>query len=108
MLQDAIKNAGPVEPGHDGEPPGDGGGPEPADLLHPPDIQLQVGPPGGQRVQAPLGAPGQVTADIRFGMLAGGALEAGQVGGHGQPQPVSERLRRIGRCSVSWVKVVMP
>jgi hypothetical protein len=29
-------------------------------------------------------------------VLARGALEAGQVGGHGQPQPVSEQLGRIG------------
>ena len=50
----------------------------------------------GQRVQAALGAPGQVAAQVRFGVLTGGALEAGQVGGHCQPQPVGERLRRIG------------
>jgi hypothetical protein len=36
----------------------------------------------GQRVQAALGAPGQVTAEIGFGVLTGGALEAGQVRGH--------------------------
>jgi hypothetical protein len=74
MLQEPIQNAGPVEPGYDGEPPGDGGGLEPADLLHPPDVQLQVRPLGGQRVQAALGAPGQVAAQVGFGVLAGGAL----------------------------------
>jgi hypothetical protein len=78
MLQGAVDDAGPVEPGHDGEPPGDGGG-------------LR-----GQRVQAVLGAPGQVAAQVGFGVLAGGTLEAGQVGSHCQPQPVSERFRRIG------------
>ncbi len=97
MLQDAIEDAGPVEPGRDGEPPGHGGGPEPADFLHPPDVQLEVRPLRGQRVQAVLGAPGQVAAQVGFGVLAGGALEAGQVGGYCQPQPVGERLRRIGR-----------
>src|SRR5262249_20339088 len=56
----AVQDAGPVEPGRDGEPPGHGGGLEPADLLHPPDVQLQVRPPRGQRVQAALGAPGQI------------------------------------------------
>ena len=96
MLQYAVKDAGPIEPGRDGEPPGHGGGLEPADLLHPPDVQLQVRPPRGQRVQAPPGAPGQVAAQVRFGVLAGGPREAGQVGGHCQPQPVGERLRRIG------------
>ncbi len=49
---------------------------EPADLLHPPDVQLQVRPPGGRRIQAALGAPGQVAAQIGFGVLAGGAREA--------------------------------
>ena len=96
MLQDAVDDAGPVEPGRDGEPPGDGGGLEPADLLHPPDVQLQVRPPGGQRVQAPLCAPGEEAAQVGFGVLAGGALEAGQVGSHGQPQLISDGHRTIG------------
>src|SRR5215468_9816337 len=42
VLQDAVDDTGPVEPGRDGEPPGHRGGLEPADLLHPPDVQLQV------------------------------------------------------------------
>ena len=76
VLEDAVQDAGPVEPGRDGEPAGDGGGLEPADLLHPPDVELQVRPAGGERVQAAFGAPGQVAAQVRFGVLAGGALEA--------------------------------
>ena len=44
----------------------------------------------------PRPAPGKVAAQVRFGVLAGGALEAGQVGRHGQPQLVSERPGRIG------------
>ena len=96
MLQGAVDDAGPVEPGHHGEPPGDGGGLESANLLHPPDVELEVRPLRDQRVQAALGAPGQVAAQIGFGVLARGALKAGQVGSHCQPQPVSERLRRIG------------
>jgi hypothetical protein len=48
-------------------------------------------PPRGQRVQAALGAPGQVAAQVRFGVLTGGALEAGQVGSRCQSQPVGER-----------------
>jgi hypothetical protein len=97
MLEHAVDDAGPVEPGRNREPPGDGGGPEPADLLHPPDVQLQVRTLGAQRVQAVLGAPGQVAAQVRFGVLAGGALEAGQVGSYCQPQPVGERRQRFGR-----------
>ena len=53
-------------------------------------------PLGGQRVQALLGAPGEIAAQVRFGVLARGAFEAGQVGGHCEPQPVGEWLRRIG------------
>jgi hypothetical protein len=96
MLQDAAQDAGPVEPGHDRESPGRSGGLEPADFLHPPDVQLQVLPPGSQRVEAALGAPGQIAAQIRFGVLSGGALEAGQVGSHCQSQLVSEQGGRIG------------
>jgi hypothetical protein len=77
-------------------PPGDGGGLVPADLLHPPDVQLQVRPLGGQRVQASFRAPGEVAARVGFGVVAGRAREAGQVGSHCQPQLVSERRRRIG------------
>ena len=71
VRQDAVEDAGPVEPGRDRESPGHGGGLEPADLLHPPDVQLQVRPLRGQRVQAPLGAPGQVAAQVGFGVLDG-------------------------------------
>jgi hypothetical protein len=37
-------------------------------------------PPGGERVQAVLGTPGQVAAQVGFGVVAGGAFEAGEVG----------------------------
>ena len=96
MRQDAVQGAGAVEPGRDREAAGDGGGLEPSDLLHPPDVQLQMRALRGQRVQAVLGAPRQVAAQVRFGVLAGGALEAGQVGSYCQPQPVSKRRHRIG------------
>jgi hypothetical protein len=56
-----------------------------------------VRPLSGQRVQAALSAPGKVAAQVRFGVLARGVLETGQVSGHCQPQPVSERLGKIGR-----------
>ena len=97
MLQDAVQDAGPVEPGGDREPPGHGGELEPAGLLHPPDVQLQVRAVGGQRVQAVLGAPGQVAAQVGFGAVAGDAREAGQAGSHRQPQPAGERRQRVGR-----------
>jgi hypothetical protein len=61
----------------------------------PVNVQLQVRPLCGQRVQAALGASGQLAAQVGFAVLTGGALEAGQVGGYCQPQPVSERRQRI-------------
>jgi hypothetical protein len=90
-----VQDAGVVEPGHHGEPAGHRGRFEPADLLHPPDVQLQVRPLGGERVQAAPGAPGQVAAQVGFGVRAGGALEAGQLGSYCRAQPLGERLRRI-------------
>jgi hypothetical protein len=96
VLQEAVDDAGPVEPGGDGKPPRHGGGLEPADLLHPPDVELQLRAPCGQRVQAVPGAPGEVAAQVRCGVLSGGALEAGQVGSHCQPQLISERHEMIG------------
>jgi hypothetical protein len=71
MLQDAVDGASAVEPGRDGKPAGDGGWLEPAGLLHPPDVQLQVGALDRQRVQTALGAPGKVAAQVGFGVLTG-------------------------------------
>ena len=51
---------------------------------------------GSQRIQVTLAAPGQVTVQVRFGVGAGGALEAGQIGSYGQPQLISERHTTIG------------
>jgi hypothetical protein len=66
MLQDAVDDAVSAEPGRDREPPGHGGGPEPPDLLHPPDVQLQVRPTGGQRVKAARRTrPGSSAGQIR-------------------------------------------
>ena len=56
----------------------------------------RVRAPRGQWVQATFGAPGQVATQVGPGVLTGGPLEPGQVGGHCQPQLVSERLRRMG------------
>jgi hypothetical protein len=39
-------------------------------FLHPPDVQLQVRTLRGHRVQGSFGAPGQVAAEIGFGVLA--------------------------------------
>jgi len=108
MRQDAVQGAGAVEPGRDREAAGDGGGLEPSDLLHPPGVQLQVRALRGQRVQAVLGAPRQVAAQVRFGVLAGGALEAGQVGSYCQPQRSVNGAIGSEGTEASSVKVIMP
>ena len=59
--------------------------------MPPPDVQLQVRPLGAERVQAALGAPTQVG----FGVRAGRALEASQVGSYCEAEPVHERLRKF-------------
>ena len=51
MLDEAVQEASPVEPGRHGESAGRGGGLEPADLLHPPDVQLQARPAGPGRAR---------------------------------------------------------
>jgi hypothetical protein len=59
MLEHAIDDGGAVEARRNREPPRHRRGPEPAHFLHPADIQLQVDPASGQRVEAALGAPRQ-------------------------------------------------
>jgi hypothetical protein len=108
MLQHAIEDASPVEPGRDREPAGHGGGLEPADLLHPPDVQLQVRPPRGQWVQAALGALGQVAAQVGFSAITGGACEAGQVGSNCQSQPVGKRRQGWEGTEARSVRFIMP
>ena len=68
-----------------------------AGLLHPAEVQLQVRAAGSQRVQVAFGAPDQEAAQVGLGVVAGGALETGQVGGHCQPQLINERDQVIGR-----------
>jgi hypothetical protein len=52
--------------------------------------------PRGQRIQAAFSAPDKEAAQVGLGVLTGGALEAGQVGGHCEPQLISERDQLIG------------
>jgi hypothetical protein len=71
MLRDAVDGTGAVEPGRDGEPAGDSGRLEPAGFLHPPDVQLQMESLCCQGIEVALGAPGEVAAQVRFGVLTG-------------------------------------
>ena len=105
VLEHAVDDAGAVEPGGDREPARDGGGLEPAGLLHPPDVLLQVRAARGRRVQAAVSAPSQVAAQVGLGVLAGGAREPGQVGGHGQPYVISWQCIGCGRGEVERLVV---
>jgi hypothetical protein len=70
-------------------------------------LELQVGEPrlgdsAGDRGAALCSPPGQEGAQVGFGVVAGGALETGQVGSHCQPQRPSPAVadkpeRRAGR-----------
>jgi hypothetical protein len=68
VFHHGVDDAGAVEPGHHRHPPGDRGGFVVADLLHPPHVQLDVDPAGGQRRRAPFGAPGQEDPQVGFGV----------------------------------------
>ena len=61
--------------GGDREAPGDSGGLEVADLLHPPDVQLQVRTARGQRMQVMICAPRQVAAQVGLSVITGRGLE---------------------------------
>ena len=52
--------------------------------------------PGQERVQAALGAPGEIAAQIGAGVVSGGGLEPGKIGGHCEPQPISMRNQSAG------------
>jgi hypothetical protein len=67
VVQQAIDDAGPVEPGGDRNRPRDRGRLEAADLLHPPEVQLKVRAVTSQRVQVAFSAPGQEAAQVGLG-----------------------------------------
>jgi hypothetical protein len=52
--------------------------------------------PGQKRIQAALGTPGEIAAQIRVGVVSGSAREPGKIGGHCEPQSVSMRDQRAG------------
>jgi hypothetical protein len=59
VLEDAVDDAGPVEAADDGGAPRHRRRLEPADLLAPAHVQLQLCPLCCERVQAALGAPAE-------------------------------------------------
>ena len=68
VFEDAVDDAGPVKAGDDGHSSGHGGGLEPADVLHPPQVQLQVVTLRVQRRDLPLLAPGDEDPRVRLGV----------------------------------------
>jgi hypothetical protein len=80
--QQPVDDAGAVEPGDDLGPARHGGGLEPAYLLHPSDVELDVWTLGSQRIETALGAPTQEHPQVRLGMGTRQALVAGEVPGH--------------------------
>jgi hypothetical protein len=52
--------------------------------------------PGQEGVQAALGAPGEIAAQIGVGVVSGGALEPGKIGSHREPQPIGMRDESAG------------
>jgi hypothetical protein len=70
------------------EPPRHRRGLEPAHLLHPADVQLQMDPASSQRIQAAVCAPRQEAPQVRVGMITRGTGVPGQIGSNRQPQPV--------------------
>jgi hypothetical protein len=97
VLERSVDDAGPVGPRRYREAPGDRGGLEPADLLQPPDVQLQVRTPRSKGILATFRAPGEVAAQAGLSVIPGGAVEAGQLRCDRQPQLTGERHRMIGR-----------
>jgi hypothetical protein len=52
--------------------------------------------PGQEGVQASLGTPGEIAAQIGVGVVSGGAREPGEIGSHREPQPIGMRDQSAG------------
>jgi len=76
--------ASAVEAGDDRHAAGDGGRLEPADLLHPADLELDLGTGLRQRIETAVGAPTEVGAQVGLGVGPRGGLEPGEVAGDGE------------------------
>jgi len=64
LLENAVDHASAVETGDHRQAAGHGGRPKPADLLHPPQLQLQVCPRRSQGIQALVLAPQHVATKV--------------------------------------------
>jgi hypothetical protein len=73
VLEDAVGDAGPVEAGDNGKPTGDGRRLEPADVLHPPQVQLEVVSLRVEMGELPLLTPSEEHPQIGLLVLPRGA-----------------------------------
>ncbi len=79
MLEDAVDDAGPVEARDDGQPAGHRGRLEPADVLHPPQVELEIVALGVKRRELPVLAPAEEDPQVGLRVLARGAAVPRQV-----------------------------
>lgn len=86
VLEDLIDDTDAVEAGQDREPPGDGGGLVPADLLKPPQVELDVRALGLEGMQSVVGCPAGEAAKVGLSVGPGLTLVPGEVGSYRQPQ----------------------
>jgi len=102
VLQHAVDHRGAVEPRRHREPPGHRRRLEPADFLHPLDVQLQMHSPRGEGIESPLGTPRQETAQIRVRVITGGTRESGQISSHRQAKRIgsSHEVSRSGKAGI--------
>ena len=91
----AVDDRGAVEADDDRHPAGDGGRLEPADLLHPPHVELDLRAGRGERVEAAVGAPAEVGAQVGLRVRPRHGLVPGQVAGDGELQ--HSRISYFGR-----------
>jgi len=64
VFQHAVDDAGPVEASDDGQTSGDRGGLEPSDVLHPPQVQLEIVALRVQRRELPVLAPDEEDPEV--------------------------------------------
>ena len=75
--------------------------------MHVADEHARSAAAGRLAVRGRARVPGQIAAQAGFGVVAGGALETGEVSSHRQPQLISERHRVIGRDGRQAGEVIM-
>jgi hypothetical protein len=105
VFQDAVDEAGPIEAGNHGQPPGDGGGLEPADVLHPPQVQLEVVALCAQRRELARLTPREEHPQVRLSVLMRDAPIAREVSDSRQSELTRALLRGVDGRHVDTVRL---